>query len=68
MKRRNYKRSDFVCMDCENIIPLPRLLSCKRERGHIKDLYCPFCNQVSKTLEIRIGDVYVKRNGNIVYV
>lgn len=68
MRKRQYKTSEFICMECENVIPLPRLQSCQREKGHIKDLYCPCCRKIVKTLEIRCGDVYIKNNGNVVYV
>ena len=68
MRNRNYNISYFICPECGNSIPLPRMKNNKRKKGHIKDLYCPYCNQVVKTTEIRSGDVYVKSNGTIVYV
>ena len=59
--RRNFSISYFICPECNNSFPLPRRKNKERERGHIKDLYCPFCNKVQKTMEIRNTDFY--KNG-----
>lgn len=47
-----YKISQFKCPGCGNIIPLPR---CKnaRENGHIKDIYCPWCDKIQHTTEYK---------------
>lgn len=46
-----YTISNFKCPVCGNMIPLPRTKAKPRERGHIKDLYCPWCKEVRKTKE-----------------
>ena len=68
MKKKKYNISYFICPECGESFPLPRFQGSQREKGHIKDLYCAFCNKVVKTTEIRSGDCYVNHNGNIVYV
>lgn len=53
MRKRSFTISQFVCPECNNIIPLPRKSNRNRETGHIKDLYCPYCDKVQKTLEYK---------------
>lgn len=48
--------SQFKCPDCGNIIPIPRRKSRQRPKGHIKDLYCPWCNKVQKTIEYKVNE------------
>lgn len=68
MKKRNYSISYFICPECGNVFPLPRKKGSKRNKGHIKDLYCVDCNKIVKTTEIRSGDYYKDKNGNIIYI
>ncbi|WP_346961355.1 hypothetical protein [Clostridium sp.] len=56
MKGSKFNISYFECPDCKNLFPLPRLQSSRREKNHIKNLYCPFCYEIKKTREIREGD------------
>lgn len=67
MKRQEYTISYFVCPVCNNIFPIPRKKSRKRNKGHIKSLYCIYCGEIVKTTEIRTGDIYEKNNGEIIY-
>ena len=67
MKKKNYTVSYFVCPECGNYFPLPRRNSSQRNKLHIKDLYCVYCNKVVKTTEIREGDYYIGQNGDIIY-
>ena len=48
-----YTISNFLCPECGNTIPLPRKSFRPRENNHIKDIYCPWCNKVQKTLEYK---------------
>ena len=57
----------FICPECGGKFPLPRVKSMRREKGHIKDLWCPYCKAVVKTLEIRPKDMYVSMAGEIFY-
>ena len=67
-KIRYMDTSVFICPACGNKIPLMRKRNRQREKGHIKDLWCPFCRTDRKFLEIRRGDWYTEADGNIVYV
>jgi len=62
----NYTINYFVCPECGHEIPLPRRKSKVRERGHIKDLYCPWCGKVQKTKEIRLNRSVVNLAGEVV--
>ena len=68
MDVRSYNISYFICPNCGNSFPLPRKKSAKRNKGHIKDLYCVYCDEVVKKVEIRSGDYYVGNNNNIIYI
>ena len=48
-----YTISRFQCPGCGNLIPLPRTKAKPRESHHIKDLYCPWCKTVQKTIEYK---------------
>jgi predicted RNA-binding Zn-ribbon protein involved in translation (DUF1610 family) len=51
-----YTISYFTCPECGMEIPLPRPNGRKRKRGHIKDLFCPRCGKIQKTLEHKAED------------
>ena len=51
LRRQSYNISQFLCPECNNIIPLPRKTKSEREKGHIKDIYCPWCDKIQKTIE-----------------
>lgn len=50
-----YTISQFKCPECDHIIPLPRQNKRCRENGHIKDIYCPWCDKVQHMLEYKSG-------------
>ena len=68
MRRKQFSISYFLCPKCDNVFPLPRPKSRMRELGHIKTLYCVFCNDMVKTIEIRSGDCYIKDDESIIFV
>lgn len=68
MKVNQYDISYFVCPECGNTLPLPRPKSCKRNKGHVKDLFCVYCGKTVKTTEVRSGDYFVGQHGNIMYI
>ena len=49
------KISNFYCTECNYSIPLPRSRK-QREKGHIKDVWCPKCKKVTGHLEVRSCD------------
>lgn len=53
MHRQKYDISQFVCPGCNKTIPLPRKMKKPRENGHIKDIYCPWCDKVQKMAEYK---------------
>ena len=67
MKANNYNISYFICPECNKSFPLPRPKSLKRNKGHIKDLYCFYCKKDVKANEVRNKDYYVITNNTIIY-
>ena len=61
---RSFTISNLICPSCGSSFPIPRLRSNARERGHIKDIYCPFCNRTEKMLEIREQDFVLETKQN----
>lgn len=57
--------SNFVCSNCNTVIPLPRNHGRQRKRGHIKDLYCPACDKITKCKEFTYQDFYMNMDGEI---
>lgn len=54
------KASRFICIRCqrENNVGSGIQRANQREKGHIKDLHCVFCRQVTKNLELRYCDLF----------
>ena len=51
--------SDFYCTKCGNKgIPVVRKNGKKKEAGHLKKLYCIYCNQETNHVEIRDDEKY----------
>lgn len=46
--------SDFYCTQCgKKGIPIPRKNGNQRERGHLKKIFCIYCNEEVNHVEIR---------------
>ena len=56
---------DFVCPECGNKFPIPRPNNKRREKGHIKDLWCPFCEKVVKMKEVKPKEIHTSMSGEI---
>ena len=67
-KQRFMDQSTFICPVCNNRIPLMRPHGKPRERGHIKDMWCPFCKDDRKFKEIRRTDYFVTMSGEVIYM
>lgn len=65
MRRQKFDISRFVCPECGNIIPLPRKTKKERESGHIKDIFCPWCDKVQKTIEYKENQPIRNANGDL---
>lgn len=63
MRKRQYEITEFICPQCGNKFPLPRPSGRKREKGHIKDLWCPFCQEKVKFKEVKSNEVHTTLNG-----
>ena len=51
-KRKVHITSYFVCQECNNEMYLPRVPGEMRKRGHIKDIYCPYCKKTTKLKKV----------------
>ena len=56
MKAKHFTISYFICPECGKSFPLPRSKSMRRSKGHIKTLYCVFCNKETDAIELRDCD------------
>lgn len=61
-----YTISQFLCPECEHTIPLPRKKQSARKNGHIKDIYCPWCNKIQHTKEYKINQPIRNIKGDII--
>ena len=50
-KRSDFYTSELECPVCHRKFPIQRKAAEKRERGHIKDIWCPFCKKKRKFIE-----------------
>ena len=50
---RSYSVSKLICPECGKAMFVPRKNGRKREIGHIKDVWCPFCKKIQKMTEVR---------------
>ena len=67
MSRKRWSvTSIFVCPECGLEFPIPRYHGKQRERGHIKDLYCPTCNKVQKFREYSYKQTYRNLDGDVI--
>ncbi len=66
-KQRFMDQSIFICPVCSNQFPIMRNHGKHRERGHIKDIWCPFCKADRKFREVSKKD-YALVNGKLIYM
>ena len=50
-KRGNMYTSYMTCSECGKQFPIMRCRGNMREKGHLKDMWCPFCKQDVKFIE-----------------
>ena len=68
IQKNSYSISNFICQECGNSFPLPRQNNRKRNKKHIKDLWCPHCKKVVKTIELREDDFFITMDQRKIYV
>lgn len=54
-KGKKYSISLCVCPQCGKEMYVPRSCGDMRNKGHLKDLWCPFCKSVLSMREYRNG-------------
>lgn len=52
MKKKRVTIEIYICPECGLKFPIPR--ERRREKGHIKDIWCPICK---KTQKFELGGV-----------
>ena len=60
-KSRKCVISYLRCLECGREFPIPRRDCSAREKGHIKDIWCPFCRAERKFVENNDNEYYSKR-------
>lgn len=53
MKRKTYNISTCICPDCGNQMYVPRKAGQTRNKGHQKNLWCPYCKEIKTMREYR---------------
>ena len=69
MKHNRTTASNFICLKCGKMgIPIHRKRS--REKGHVKDLFCVHCNEVTHQMELRedSGDMHEFKQDPQLYI
>ena len=66
-KQRFMDLSTFICPECGKSFPIMRNHGQQRKRGHIKDIWCPYCGGVKKFREIRRSD-YIETENSVIYM
>lgn len=67
MRENRFEISNLICPECRNKFPIPRPKSMRREKKHVKDLWCPFCKKIVKTTEVKPKDMFVTMSGEVLY-
>ncbi len=55
----------LVCKVCGTRMSVPRNLARRRARGHIKDMWCPRCQKITKHYEILNEDAIRNFDGEL---
>lgn len=60
MRKTATVRSELVCFECGGIITISRKTHRQRNKYHIKDIFCFKCEEVTKHIELKDGDMLKK--------
>ena len=52
-KRSNMVTSYMTCRECGKLFPIMRNVGYMRKKGHLKDMWCPYCMKEVKFIEKR---------------
>lgn len=65
---RNKLMSDFYCTNCgKKGIPILRKKGSERENGHLKKMFCIYCNQEENMVEIKPNGKYTVEDFKLEY-
>ena len=67
-KQRFMDLSMFICPTCGKTFPIMRNHGQHRASHHIKDLWCPYCKSDQKFTEVKRGEMFRMKNGNVIYM
>ena len=62
MKSYKTNRTDLVCTKCGNIATIQRKNGSARKVGHVKDLYCYVCKEITKHYEVKDIDLFLNNH------
>lgn len=51
-KRNDAEIAFYQCSECKKILSIPRQRGRRREAGHLKTMWCPFCNDGREFFEM----------------
>lgn len=51
-KRNDAEIAFYQCGECKKILSVPRQKGRRREAGHLKTMWCPFCNHIREFYEM----------------
>lgn len=60
MRKMATSISDLICCECGNIMSISRKNGSRREKYHIKDMYCINCDKTTKFIEVLNYDLCKK--------
>lgn len=52
-KNKGFVLTNLKCGNCERTMMIPRRIGRQKQKGHIKDMWCPYCNTMSKFVEYK---------------
>ena len=67
MRKTSYTISNLVCPECGHTFPIPRRKGSQRKQEHIKDIWCPYCRKVQKTIEYQNSGGIRTLAGTVIY-
>ena len=68
INNKNIKISEFYCVNCGNkSYPIVRLTSKEREPGHLKKMFCLYCQAEENMVEIKSNGKYTLEDFKIEY-
>lgn len=67
-KQRFMDLSMLICPECGKSFPIMRNHGQRRERGHVKDIWCPYCKADRKFKEVGRKGYMTTASGSVIYM